>query len=197
MGQFTQALADLQAGDKNSAAVNALFQVTYDDLKRLAHERLQRNVRLTALDTTSLVHESYLRFLKATRIDLEDRAHFMAYAARVMRSVVVDMVRQRLADRRGGNAALVTLGTEIRDMVGRDEDLLQLDDALAALGRADAQLVQIVEMRYFAGLSVDQVAEHLGLSPRTVFRLWEKARLVLFDALGKSGCSPRSWRSGR
>jgi RNA polymerase sigma factor (TIGR02999 family) len=186
MGQFTQALVDLQAGHKNSAAVNALFQVTYDDLKRLAHERLQRNARVTALDTTSLVHESYLRFLKAARIDLEDRAHFMAYAARVMRSVVVDTVRQRVADRRGGSAALVTLGTEIRDIVARDEDLLQLDDALAALGRADPQLVQIVEMRYFAGLSVDQVARHLGLSPRTVFRLWEKARLVLFDALGKT-----------
>jgi RNA polymerase sigma factor (TIGR02999 family) len=185
MGQFTQALADLSAGDKNSAAINALFQVTYDDLKRLAHERLQRNARVTALDTTSLVHESYLRFLRAARIDLEDRAHFMAYAARVMRSVVVDMVRQRVADRRGGDAALVTLGTEIRDTLGRDEDVLQLDDALGALGRADPQLVQIVEMRYFAGLSVDQVAEHLGLSARTVFRLWEKARLVLFDALGK------------
>jgi RNA polymerase sigma factor (TIGR02999 family) len=185
MGQFTQALVDLQAGNKNSAAVNALFQVTYEDLKRLAHERLQRNARVTSLDTTALVHESYLRFLKAARIDLEDRAHFMAYAARVMRSVVVDLVRQRVADRRGGSAAFVTLGTEIRDVVARDEDLLQLDDALAVLGRADPQLVQIVEMRYFAGLSVDQVAEHLGLSARTVFRLWEKARLVLFDALGK------------
>ena len=110
---------------------------------------------------------------------------FRSYAARVMRSVVVDMVRRRVADRRGGSAALVTLGTEIRDAVGRDEDLLQLDDALASLGRADPELVQIVEMRYFAGLSVEQVAEHLALSPRTVFRLWEKARLVLFDALGK------------
>jgi RNA polymerase sigma factor (TIGR02999 family) len=185
MGQFTRALADLSAGNEKSAAINALFQVTYDDLKRLAHERLQRNARVTSLDTTALVHESYLRFLKAARIDLEDRAHFMAYAARVMRSVVIDMVRQRVADRRGGSAALVTLGTEIRDAVSSDEDLLQLDDALASLARADPQLVQIVEMRYFAGLSVEQVADHLRLSPRTVFRLWEKARLVLFDALGK------------
>jgi DNA-directed RNA polymerase specialized sigma24 family protein len=93
------------------------------------------------------------------------------------------MARRRSAERRGGDEVLLTLNTEVRDMVATEADLLQLDDALSALARVDAQLVQIVEMRYFAGLSVDQIAESTALSPRTVFRMWEKARLVLLDAL--------------
>lgn len=183
MGDFTRALADLRAGVPDTDAVNSLFSITYEDLKQLAHQRLRRSAPVTALDTTSLVHESYLRFQKAARLDLEDRAHFIVYAAKVMRSVVIDMARRRSAERRGGDEILLTLNTEVRDMVATEADLLQLDDALSALARVDAQLVQIVEMRYFAGLSVDQIAEHTGLSPRTVFRQWEKARLVLLDAL--------------
>lgn len=185
MAEFTQALAELRAGAVNTDAINALYQFAYQDLKRLAHGRLQRNASSADLDTTSLVHESYLRFMNASRIDLADRAHFMAYAAKVMRSVVIDMVRRRVAERRGGASVMLTLDTGIRDMVAKEEDLLPLDDALSDLGRVDPQLVQIVEMRYFAGLPVDQIAEYLGQSPRTVFRQWEKARLVLFDALGR------------
>jgi RNA polymerase sigma factor (TIGR02999 family) len=184
VGEFTQALMDLRSGNTGSDAVNALFQVTYEDLKRLAHERLRRNYPVTGLDTTSLVHESYLRFLGASQLDLQDRGHFMVYAAKVMRSVIIDMVRRKSAERRGGDGVHVTLGTGIRDEVAANEDeLLHVDDALCALGRVDPHLVQIVEMRYFAGLSVDEVAEHLELSARTVFRQWEKARLVLLDAL--------------
>lgn len=183
MGDFTQALADLRSGSTDSEAVNALFQATYEDLKRLAHERLRRNQPVTALGTTALVHESYLRFLNASKLDLQDRGHFMVYAAKVMRSVIVDTLRKKLAERRGGDAPMVTLGTGIRDAAATDEDLLHLDEALSELARVDPQLVQIVDMRYFAGLPVDDIAEHLGLSARTVFRHWEKARLVLLDAL--------------
>jgi RNA polymerase sigma factor (TIGR02999 family) len=161
-----------------------MYQLAYQDLKRLAHSRLQSSASGADLDTTSLVHESYLRFVSAAKIDLQDRAHFMVYAAKVMRSVVVDMVRRRVAERRGGGNVLLTLDTSIRDLVAKEEDLLPLDDALTALAAVDPQLVQIVEMRYFAGLPVEQIAESLGNSPRTVFRQWEKARLVLFDALG-------------
>ena len=183
MGDFTRALADLRSGVTNTDAVNALFEITYEDLKQLAHQRLRRSAPLTSLDTASLVHESYLRFHKAAQLDLEDRAHFIVYAAKVMRSVVIDMARRRSAERRGGDEVLLTLSTEVRDMVTREADLLQLDDELATLAQVDPQLVQIVEMRYFAGLSVDQIAEHTGLSPRSIFRMWEKARLVLLDAL--------------
>ncbi len=183
MGEFTQALADLRSGETKSTAVNALFEATYDDLKRLAHERLRRSQAVTGLGTTALVHESYLRFLNAARIDLKDRPHFMVYASKVMRSVIIDLLRRRFADRRGGEALLVTLGTGVKDSVATDEDVLRVDDALTELARVDMQLVRIVEMRYFAGLSVDDIAEHLGLSARTVFRQWEKARLVLLDTL--------------
>lgn len=185
MAEFTQALADLRSGVIGTDAINAMYQMAYHDLRRLAHGRLQVSAPGVDLDTTSLVHESYLRFISAAKIDLQDRAHFMVYAAKVMRSVVVDMVRRRVAERRGGGNVLLTLDTSIRDLIAREEDLLPLDDALNALGRVDPQLVQIVEMRYFAGLPVEQIAEHLGHSPRTVFRQWEKARLVLFDALGE------------
>lgn len=183
MAELTQALADLRAGEAGTSAVNVLFRATYDELKRIAHQRLQQGCPVATLDTTSVVHESYLRFLNASRLDLKDRAHFLAYASKVMRSVIVDMVRRQSADRRGGAEVLLTLGTAIKDVLARDEEVLRLDDALNALARVDRQLVQIVEMRFFAGLSVEQVADALGLSPRTVFRLWDKARLVLLDAL--------------
>lgn len=186
MAEFTQALAELRAGAVGTDAINAMYKMAYQDLKRLAHGRLKISASGADLDTTSLVHESYLRFINAAKIDLQDRAHFMVYAAKVMRSVVVDMVRRRIADRRGGRNVPLTLNTGIRDYVAKEDDLLPLDEALTALAQVDPQLVQIVEMRFFAGLPVDQIAEHLGHSPRTVFRQWEKARLVLFDALGES-----------
>jgi RNA polymerase sigma factor (TIGR02999 family) len=183
VGEFTQALLDLREGKSDGQAVNALFQVTYEDLKRLAHERLRRNQPLTGLDTTSLVHESYLRFLNASRLELNDRGHFMVYAARVMRSVAIDVARRRSAERRGGAQVHVTLNTAVGELAATDDSLLQIDEALSALGSIDPRLVQIVELRYFAGLSVEEVSEHLGLSSRTVFREWEKARLLLLDFL--------------
>lgn len=183
MAELTQALADLRSGDSRSAAVNALFHATYDELKRLAHQRLHKGRAVTTLNTTSVVHESYLRFLNASRVDLKDRAHFLAYASKVMRSVVVDMVRRRSADRRGGDETLLTLGTSIKDLLSQDEEVLRLDDALEELAGVDPRLVQLVELRFFAGLSVEEVADVMETSPRTVFRMWEKARLVLLDAL--------------
>lgn len=183
MGELTQALADLRAGETNTAAVNVLFNETYEELKRLAHQRLGRDRVSGSLDTTSVVHESYLRFLGTERLELRDRAHFIAYASKVMRSVIVDIVRRASADRRGGDITLLTLGEGLRDMLSRDDELLRLDEALGALAQVDPQLVQVVELRFFAGLTVDEVAECLNSSPRTVARLWEKARLVLLDAL--------------
>lgn len=183
MGEFTQALDDLRSGAARGEAVNALFDVTYDELRRVAHERLRRSHPIATLDTTGLVHESYLRLVKSARLDLEDRRHFIVYAAKVMRTVLVDMARRGSADRRGGNCTHVTLGTGVHDAMASEAELLGLDDALTALGRVDPALVQIVELRYFAGLSVEEVAAQLDSSPRTIFRQWEKARLVLLDAL--------------
>ncbi len=183
MGHFTSVLSRIHSNGTSPEAVNELFDAAYGDLKDLAHRRLRASGHHTLLDTTALVHESYLRFLKAGRVEVEDRACFMGYAARVMRSVIVDFVRRRAAERRGGRELHVTLDTEHENIAAREEDFLKLDDALSELAAIDPQLVRITEMRFFAGLSVDEVAQVLGLSPRTVFREWEKARMILRDAL--------------
>ena len=139
---------------------------------------------MTVLDTTALVHESYLRFLRTGDLQVEDRPHFLAYAARVMRSIVVDLIRSRLADRHGGDALHVTLNTEIAESASvREDEVILVNDALEELATIDPRLVKVVEMRYFAGMSEDEIAESLGVSVRTVERDWEKARLFLYRAL--------------
>ena len=137
------------------------------------------------LDTTGLVHEAYLRLFKAGTLEAGDRAQFMAYAARVMRSVVVDFVRRRAADRRGGGAVHVELGNRERrcDADPREQEVVRINEALQELAAIDERLVRVVEMRYFAGMTEEQVAEALGLSRRSVARDWEKARLFLAAAL--------------
>lgn len=172
------------AKNDDSQAMNRLFEVLYDDLRLLARAKLRRSAPMTVLDTTALVHESYLRFLRTGDLRVEDRPHFLAYAARVMRSIVVDLIRSRLADRHGGNALHVTLNTEISDSASvREDEVIMVNDALEELATIDPRLVKVVEMRYFAGMSEDEIAESLGVSVRTVERDWEKARLFLFRAL--------------
>ncbi len=174
----------LAAKNDDSQAMNRLFEVLYDDLRLLARAKLRRSAPMTVLDTTALVHESYLRFLRTGDLRVEDRPHFLAYAARVMRSIVVDLIRSRLADRNGGNALHVTLNTEISDSASvREDEVIMVNDALEELGTIDPRLVKVVEMRYFAGMSEDEIAESLGVSVRTVERDWEKARLFLYRAL--------------
>ena len=165
-------------------AAEQLFGLLYPDLRQLAHGRLRRSGKFTLLDTTELVHESYLRLYKAGSLEAGDKGQFMAYAARVMRSVVVDFVRRREADRRGGGAVHVELGTESADMTDpREREVIRINEALEELATIDERLVRVVEMRYFAGLTEEQVAEALELSRRSVARDWEKARLFLAAAL--------------
>jgi RNA polymerase sigma factor (TIGR02999 family) len=182
MGELTALFQAARRGDES--AVNQIFSVMYGDLHRIAHARLQRHQSITLLDTTSLVHESYLRFLKTGQVQLSDRLHFLAYAARVMRSIIVDAVRKRQADRRGGDMVQVTLNTAIGESVQAPEDeIARVGDAIADLAKLDNRLAQVVEMRYFAGLTEIEIAEALGVTERTVRRDWEKARLLLFAAL--------------
>lgn len=172
------------ARNDDSQAMNRLFEVLYDDLRLLARAKLRRSAPMTVLDTTALVHESYLRFLRTGDLKVEDRPHFLAYAARVMRSIVVDLIRSRLADRHGGAALHVTLNTEIAESASvREDEVILVNDALEELATIDPRLVKVVEMRYFAGMSEDEIAESLGVSVRTVERDWEKARLFLYRAL--------------
>ena len=183
MTELTALLQSARNGDR--AAIDELFVVLYRDLQQLAHSRLRDTGELTVLRTTALVHESYLRFVKTGAIAVESRPQFMAYAARVMRSVIIDLVRRRSADRRGGGIADVTLDTERVESIGAGEDeILKVDDALEALAKIDARLASVVELRYFGGLSDEEIAESLGVTDRTVRRDWKKARLLLAAALG-------------
>lgn len=166
-----------------SQATQDLFSLLYHDLRRLAHARLRRNEPLTLLDTTSLVHETFLRVLKSGRVEVSDRPRFMAYAAQVMRSVIVDFVRQRHAGRRGGDGPRVPLESAEAAVSSAEEEVLRVSEALDELARVDQRLVQIVEMRYFGGFTETDIALALGVNERTVRRDWQKARLLLSLAL--------------
>jgi RNA polymerase sigma factor (TIGR02999 family) len=182
MGDITQWIAQAREGDRE--AFDQLFQALYPELHRIAHARLARNVRDTLLDTTVLVHECYMKFAAAERLKASDRVHFLAYSATVMRSIIVDMARSGRSQRRGGDVAHVALDSGVADAVAQPEDeILDVNAALAELGRLDARLVRVVEMRYFGGMKDAEIAECLGVTDRTVRRDWEKARLLLANAL--------------
>jgi RNA polymerase sigma factor (TIGR02999 family) len=182
MDPLKDLLQRAQGGDQ--AAREQLFAVAYEELRSQARAQLRAGGRNTLLDTTVLVHESYLRFLRAGRLSGAERGHFFAYAAQVMRSVIVDSVRQRQAERRGGDAVHVPLDTRFADDVtANDEQVIKINDALESLEKLDERLVRVVEMRYFAGMTESEVAAALGVTDRTVRRDWQKARLLLAAAL--------------
>lgn len=165
--------------------VDELWQLAYGELKKVARARLRGSGQRTLLDTTALVNESYLKLAGLGRLKVESRAKFFAYASRVMRSVVVDLVRERLAERRGGGIAAVTLDTAIRDGARAVllAEPLRVDEALAELEKVEPRLARVVEMRYFAGLSEIEIAAALDLTDRTVRRDWQKAKLLLRSML--------------
>ncbi|MDH4064825.1 MAG: ECF-type sigma factor [Acidobacteriota bacterium] len=177
---LTRLIHGAQRGE--TGAMDALFEAAYPDLRRLARSRLRAGYRPTLLDTGSLVNESYVRFA-SSRLALEDRAHFMCWAARVMRSIIVDYTRQRLANRRGGGSSRVPLDVEPEDRSVGEEEILAVHEALGRLAEVDPRLVRVVEMRYFGGLTEPEVADALGVTERTVRRDWQKARLLLHEAL--------------
>jgi RNA polymerase sigma factor (TIGR02999 family) len=173
--------------DNDRGAVDELFKIFYGDLRRLARARLAASGRHTLLDTSFLVHEAYLRFQKVGQLEINDRQHFLAYASTALRSVVVDFVRRRAAEQRGGDVDHVTLNTELAQSLGvPDDEVIEVHDALNTLAEIDKRLVQVVEMRYFAGLTETEIAEVLGVSDRTVRRDWERARLLLAEIIKKS-----------
>jgi RNA polymerase sigma factor (TIGR02999 family) len=179
---LTDLIQRASAGDAEAA--DALFAATYDDLRKLARNRLRAGGRNTLLDTSSLVHESYLRFVRSRRLRVEDRAHFLHWAGRVMRSVIVDFARRRSAQRRGAGASRVPLTVQLAaDHRAPADEILLVHDALDRLAALDPRMAQVVEMRYFGGLSEPEIALALGVTDRTVRRDWEKARLLLREAL--------------
>jgi RNA polymerase sigma factor (TIGR02999 family) len=182
MTRITQLLERVRAHD--AGARDALFAAAYEELRRLARARLRDGGRNTVLETTSLVHECYLRFVGAGELRASDRRAFFAYASQVMRSVILNSVRERQAERRGGGAPRVTLCTEVvGDLAGDEETILKVHEALEVLEQADARLAQVAQMRYFGGYSEREIAETLGVTERTVQRDWEKAKAILAAAL--------------
>jgi RNA polymerase sigma factor (TIGR02999 family) len=175
--------AAVRRGDRD--AKGRLYQALYHELQRLARARIRRSSDMTLLNTTVLVHECYLRLVQGQTLQLTDQAQFLSYAARVMRSIVVDFARARAAQRRGGAEGTLTLTNDVADSVGgtTDPQIVRLNEALDELAGIDARLVQIVEMRFFVGLTIKQIAGALAVSERTVGREWEKARVFLRSVL--------------
>lgn len=171
--------------DGPGVPVDALWQAAYAELKKVARARLRGSRRNTVLDTTALVNESYLKLARLGRLRVESRGKFFAYASRVMRSVIVDLVRERQAERRGGGGAPVTLDTAAIDShrAVLAAEPIRVDAALAELEKVEPRLARVVEMRYFAGLSEIEIAAALDVTDRTVRRDWQKARLLLHAML--------------
>lgn len=181
MTEITTLLQAAKSGDDQAAG--RVVSLLYAELHRLARSRLRRSGDMTLLDTTSLVHESYLRIQQAGKPDFADRKHFLAYAAKAMRTIVIDIARAAQADRRGGGLQ-VTLNTAIGDSLAVEEDeILRVHEALDELAAVDERLGRLVEMRYFGGLTEGEIAECLGVTERTVQRDWQKARMFLSMAL--------------
>jgi len=179
--EVTQLLRAAHGGDQQAA--DQVMGLLYADLRRISRARLSRSGELS-LNPTELVHESWLRLVDGQGQDFPDRKHFLAYASRVMRSVVVDHVRARQADRRGGGLQVVTLNTAVAELVPQQGDeILRVHEALEALAAHDPRLAQVVEMRYFGGLTEPEIAQALDITERTVQRDWTKARLFLSMAM--------------
>ena len=171
------------ARDGDKSALDRVLATLYQELHAMARRQLAGQHGHT-LDATALVHEAYLKLIGRNSAQFDDRAHIFAYAASAMRSVVVDYARQRLAQKRGGDLHRVTeLPEEVEGGVRLDEETLGLDTALTRLAAVDERLVQVVELRYFAGLSELEIAALLKRSERSIRRDWQKARLFLLASL--------------
>ena len=184
-GAVTRALAKVHAGDQ--AAFDELFPLVYAELRRIAAREMRREKPGRTLQTTALVHEAYLRLLKDATLSFENRAHFLGIAARAMREILIEHARARSARKRGGGAVRLTLDDMVASVPSLSIDVIALDEALQRLTRLDERHARVVELRYFGGLSVEETAAALGLSPATVKRAWTFARAWLYRELTGGG----------
>jgi len=187
--RITEALTGLAAAPPDERpGAGELMDAVYDELRQLARGYLRRERRDHTLEPTGLVHEAYLRLVDQTRVDWQGRTHFFAIGARMMRRLLVDHARRHDRKKRGGDVEQVTYADAVTPLLGRAldrEDLLALDEALGRLHELDERQAQIVELRFFAGMKVDEVAAYLGVSKRTVEAEWTHARAWLRRALSE------------
>ena len=181
--EITQLLLDVQAGDKEAS--ERLWRAVYDKLRRIARHRLRGERAGHTLDTTDLVHEAYLELVDQTRVEWQDRVHFLAMAARVMRNILIDYARRRNAQKRGGGAPHLALDHVTVSAEDSAEMFLALDEALDELTENDERLGRVVEYRFFGGMTEEEIAAALGVSKRTVRRDWRKAKAWLARAIGE------------
>jgi RNA polymerase sigma factor (TIGR02999 family) len=177
-------IASAEGGD--SSAAEALFAALYSELRRLARSQLPRRSKDMTLGTTTLLHEAYVRMAGREGTVFPERGRFMAYAARVMRALIIDHVRGRRAQRRGGQFEITSLPADVADHAAGEASparLARLSDAIDALAVVDPVLAQIVDLKFFCGFSLAEIAAMRGLSERTVQRHWEKARLFLHEEI--------------
>jgi RNA polymerase sigma factor (TIGR02999 family) len=173
----TRLLSAWRGGDE--VAQDRLFKMVYADLRRLAHRYMANERPGQTLQTTALVHEAYLRLVDINQVQWQDRAHFFAVAARVMRRILVDSARARGYQKRGENAEQVELNEALLVTNRPGPDLVALDDALTALADLDPRKSQVVELRFFGGLTTEEVSEVLGVSTDTILRDWKTAKVWL------------------
>jgi RNA polymerase sigma-70 factor (ECF subfamily) len=182
---ITQILQEVSGGNREAPA--RLMPLIYDELRRLADYYLRRERPDHTLQPTALVHEAYLKLIDQTRVDWQNRAHFFGVAAQLMRRILVDHARRHRASKRGGFQQKLTLDEAVDYSQTRDVDLVKLDDALTALAKFDARQSRIVELRFFGGLTIEETAEALGISPATVKVDWSMAKAWLRREIGGGG----------
>lgn len=180
---ITQILYRISTGDRSAA--DGLMPLVYDNLRRLANSLLVYEPRETTLQPTELVHEAYLKLVDQTRVNWRGRSHFFAVGAQAMRRILVDRARDRSAKKRGGSLVRVQLRDADELLVFHDDDLLALNEALANLEELDQRQARIVEMRFFGGLTGEEIGEVLGVSRKTVQTEWRIARAWLRNGLSK------------
>jgi RNA polymerase sigma factor (TIGR02999 family) len=184
--EITDALAALRQGDRE--AMGRLFPLVYEELRRRAHRQLARQGGSATLGTTGLIHETYVKLVESGAA-WDDRNHFFGVAVKVMRSVVVDYARRRFAQKRGGGMLRLELDDGLLRVEEEAHEIVAIHEALDRLAAIDGHLAHLVELRFFGGLSVEEAAEVLGLSERTVKRDWAKARTLLYQLLGEPAAS--------
>jgi RNA polymerase sigma factor (TIGR02999 family) len=176
-------MSELAALDRislsDTAALDEAFAAYYPELKRIAHARLRGSAVQGYMQTTALVHDSYLKLAAAPQREFPDRLRFLAYASRALRSIVIDLVREERALRRGGDLAIVTLDTAANEGIPDSVDVETVSMALDDLAKLDPGLARLVEMRFYGGLTELEIADATGISERTVRREWTKARALL------------------
>ncbi|HKQ80028.1 MAG TPA: sigma-70 family RNA polymerase sigma factor [Blastocatellia bacterium] len=181
--EITGLLLEWEAGNKE--AFDKLISLVYRELRRMARQYMRRERAGATLQTTALINELYIRLIDYTQMRWQDRAHFFAVAAQAMRRILVERARARQSDKRGAGTQMVSLDEAANLAVERTADLVALDDALTSLAAVAPRKVQIVELRYFGGLSIEEAAEVLGVSSPTVQREWRAAKAWLYRAISE------------